>query len=54
MTVTAVSGRDVAVDFATSDGTATAGSDYTATNGVTISAGDTTATISVQFFKTYR
>ena len=46
--LSAASGKDVTVDFATSDGTATAGSDYTATNGtVTISAGDTTATISV-------
>ena len=35
--------RDVTVDYATSNGTATAGSDYTATNGtLTISAGDTT------------
>ena len=42
VTLSAVSALDVTVDFATSDGTATAGSDYTATNGtVTISPGDT-------------
>ena len=35
----AISGRDVTVDYATSNGTATAGSDYTATSGtLTISA----------------
>ncbi len=36
------------VDFATSDGTAIAGSDYTATNGtLTFLAGDTTKTVNV-------
>ena len=36
------------VDYATSNGTATAGSDYTATSGtLTISAGDTTGTIGI-------
>ena len=33
VTLSAASGLDVTVDFATSDGTATAGSDYTATSG---------------------
>ena len=48
VTLSAAAGRDVTVDFATSNGTATAGSDYTATNGtLTISAGDTTGTIGV-------
>ena len=38
----------VTVDYATSDGTATAGEDYTATSGtLTFAAGDTTKTISV-------
>ena len=38
----------VTVDYATSDGTATAGEDYTATSGtLTFQAGDTTKTISV-------
>ncbi|WP_420636883.1 Calx-beta domain-containing protein [Candidatus Palauibacter sp.] len=38
----------VTVDYATADGTATAGSDYTATSGtLTFAAGDTTKTISV-------
>ena len=48
VTLSAAAGRDVTVDYATSNGTATAGSDYTATNGtLTISAGDTTGTIPV-------
>ena len=38
----------VTVDYATSDGTATAGEDYTATSGtLTFAAGDTTKTVSV-------
>ena len=42
------SGNDVTVDYATSDGTATAGADYTATSGtLTISAGSTSATVDV-------
>lgn len=42
------SGRDVTADFASSNGTAVAGTDYIATNGVvTIPAGQTTGTISV-------
>ena len=48
VTLSAASGRDVTVDFATSNGTATAGSDYTARSGtLTISAGATTGTIAV-------
>lgn len=39
---------DITVNYATNDGTATAGSDYTATNGtLTLAAGSTTATINV-------
>jgi len=42
------SGRETAVDVATSDGTATAGADYAATSGtLTIAAGDTSATFEV-------
>ena len=42
------SGSNVTVDYATSDGTATAGADYTATSGtLTISAGSTSATVDV-------
>ena len=42
------SGSNVTVDYATSDGTATAGADYTATSGtLTISAGNTSATVDV-------
>ena len=41
----------VTVDYATSDGTATAGSDYTATSGtVTFAAGETEKTVSVAVF----
>ena len=43
VTLSAAAGRDVTVDYATSNGTATAGSDYTQQIGtLTISAGDTT------------
>ena len=46
--MSAASGRDVTVDYATSDGTATAGSDYNSNSGgLTISAGSTTATFTV-------
>ncbi len=46
----AVSGKDVTVNWATSDGTATASSDYTpqASQSVTIAAGRQSATVSVQ------
>jgi PKD repeat protein len=43
------SGKPVTVDYTTIDGSATAGSDYTATNGkLTFAAGETTKTITVQ------
>ena len=39
---------DVTIDYATSNGTATAGSDYTAASGtLTFSAGDTSKTFTV-------
>ena len=46
----AVSGKDVTVNWATSDGTATAGSDYTAeaNQSLTIAAGQQSAAVSVQ------
>lgn len=53
VTVSAASGIDIVLNYATSDGAtagtaATAGSDYTATSGsLTIPAGDTSATVSV-------
>jgi len=48
VTLSRASATDVSVDFATSDGTATAGSDYTATSGrLTIPAGQTLAFIHV-------
>ncbi|MFN8062863.1 MAG: Calx-beta domain-containing protein [Vicinamibacterales bacterium] len=48
VTLSAPSGRAVTVNYATANGTAVSGSDYTATNGtVTINPGSTTATISV-------
>ena len=48
VTLSAAAGRAVTVNYATSDGTATAGADYTATSGsVTIAAGATTATFNV-------
>ncbi len=48
VTLSAVSGVDVTVDFATSDGTATQPDNYTATSGtLTIAAGSTTGTITV-------
>ena len=48
VTLSASSTSDVTVDYATSDGSATAGSDYTATTGtLTIIAGDTSGTIAV-------
>lgn len=48
LTLSAVSGRDVSVAFATGGGSATAGSDYAARGGrIAIAAGATTATIGV-------
>ncbi len=48
VTLSAVSGRDVTVDYATADGGAAAGSDYTAANGMlTIAAGNPTGTVEV-------
>ena len=48
VTLSAASSKDVTVDYATADSTATAGADYTADSGtVTISAGATTGTIAV-------
>ncbi|MBI3417421.1 MAG: cadherin-like domain-containing protein [Verrucomicrobia bacterium] len=48
VTLASTSGQDVTVKYATSDGTATAGSDYVAASGtVTIRAGTTSQTISV-------
>ena len=48
VTLSAESGRSVAVDYATSDGTATEGSDYTDANGTLVfAAGQTTRTFSV-------
>ena len=48
LTLSAVSTSDVVVQYATSDGTATNPEDYIATTGtITITAGQTTATISV-------
>jgi hypothetical protein len=48
LSTTFVSGADATVDFATSDGTASAGSDYAAASGtVTIPAGSTSRTVDV-------
>jgi Calx-beta domain-containing protein len=48
VTLSGPSGREVDVDYATSDGTATAGSDYTATSGTLVfAAGDTSKQIAV-------
>jgi methionine-rich copper-binding protein CopC len=48
VTLSEVSGKDVTVDYASSDVSTTAGSDYTAISGtVTILAGNTTASINV-------
>jgi hypothetical protein len=48
VTLSNASSSDVSVDYATSDGTATAGTDYTAASGtLTIPAGSTTGTITV-------
>jgi|GEM_PF-1105988 len=48
VTLSAASGQTVTVNYATSNGTATAGSDYTATSGtLTFTPGQTTQTITV-------
>ena len=48
VTLNPESGKDVSLDYATADGTATAGGDYTQTNGtLTFTAGETTKTIEV-------
>ncbi|WP_449235455.1 Ig-like domain-containing protein [Azospirillum doebereinerae] len=48
VTLSAASGRSVSVDYATSDGTATAGADYTAASGtLTFAAGETSKTFTV-------
>jgi large repetitive protein len=48
VTLSGPSGREVDVDYATSDGTATAGSDYTAASGTLVfAAGDTSKQIAV-------
>ena len=48
VTLSAASGQDVTVGYSTSNGTATAGADYTASSGtLTIAAGATTATFNV-------
>src|SRR5207249_2629408 len=48
VTLSAASSKTVTVSFATADGTALAGSDYTATNGVlSFNPGQTTRTVSV-------
>ena len=48
VTLSAASGKDVEVDYASSNGTAASGSDYTAASGtVTILAGNTTQTFNV-------
>jgi hypothetical protein len=52
VTLSAPSGQDVTVNASTADGTATAGEDYAPISNqlVTIDAGDTTATVSVNAF----
>ena len=48
VTLGRASASTVSVDYATSDGTATAGEDYTATSGtLTFAAGETAKTVSV-------
>ena len=48
VTLDPAASTEVTVDYATQDGTATAGSDYTATSGtLTFAAGDTSKTVSV-------
>ena len=48
-TLDAISGREVMVAYATSDGSATAGRDYTAASGtVSFAPGDVTQTITIE------
>jgi hypothetical protein len=48
VTLSAVSGRDVTFDYATADGTKSAGTDYTAASGtLTFAAGETSKTVTV-------
>ena len=48
VTLSAVSGKTVTVDYATANGSATAGEDYTSTNGtLTFAPGETTKNVSV-------
>ena len=48
VSLSAASGKEVTVDYATADGTAASGSDYTAASGtLTFSAGDTSKTLTV-------
>ena len=48
VTLNRAAGHDVSVDYATEDGTAAAGADYTATSGtLTFAAGETAKTVSV-------
>ena len=48
VTLNRAAGHEVSVDYATEDGTATAGADYTATSGtLTFAAGETAKTVSV-------
>jgi len=48
VSLSAASGKEITVAYATSNGTATAGSDYTAASGtLTFSAGDTSKTFTV-------
>ena len=54
VTMSGTSTVDATVAYATSNGTATAGSDYTATSGtLTISAGSTTGTFNVPILSRY-
>ena len=48
VSLTRAAGRALTVDYSTSDGTATAGSDYTATSGtLSIAAGSSSGSIEV-------
>jgi hypothetical protein len=48
VSLSAASGKSITVDYATADGTSTAGVDYTAASGtLTFAAGETTKTVTV-------